>query len=155
MEAAINEVYLDAVYDTQEDVARGRKHCLNALAECWFDVEHKPILQKYQIALEKCGTERFDPGAEPFQSANDLELLRNALVHFKSEWDGAAGTHLKLEKRLRNRFAESQLRTHFRGKRAWFPHRCLGAGCARWACSSVRVLHEQFCVRVGTESLLG
>ncbi len=155
MEASINEIYLTAVDDALDEFARAPSRHAHALSERWKKVEQKPILEKHQIALEACGKHPFDEGSEPYQSARDLVQLRDALVHYKSEWDSDAGKHRRLEERLQNRFAESQLWAALRGKRAWFPYRCLGAGCANWACSVVRTLHIQFCARLGTEPVLG
>jgi hypothetical protein len=88
----------------------------------------------------------FDPGSEPFQSASDVVLLRNSLVHFKVEWTGDATASAKLEARLGRRFppnswaAPSQL---------FFPYRCVGAGAALWAYESIRDVLAAFFPRLG------
>ena len=44
------------------------------------------LLSKFQVALVCAGHERIHQGAEPFQSADVLIDLRDALVHFKPQW---------------------------------------------------------------------
>jgi hypothetical protein len=55
-----------------------------SLASVWSDaVDRQPILAKYQIALALAKREPFDTGTEPYQSAQALIELRNAIAHPK------------------------------------------------------------------------
>ena len=155
IEAGINETYqaaVDSVGQRELDLPQAKAKLLAVL---WNDVEQFPLLRKYQVALVACGKEPFDAGAEPYQSAQNLIRLRNALVHFKPEWDDDRGDHHKLEQRLKSRFEEAQTWKRRTGSRAWFPDRCLGAGCAKWACDSAQALHDEFCNRIGIDPVLG
>ena len=155
MEAGINEIYVTAVDEARDTTSSATVDCAQALSERWKDASKKPILQKHQVALEVCGKERFDEKSEPYQAARHLTQLRNALMHYKSEWDSDDGDHRKLEQNLRNRFPEAKLWAPMSSKRAWLPYGCLGAGCANWACSTARTMHEAFCARLGITSVLG
>jgi len=73
----------------------------------WDTIEEKPILTKYQLALTLCQKEKFDKGHNPYQDAHRLITLRNALVHYKPEWDTDLNEHKKLESYLSNRFLVS------------------------------------------------
>jgi hypothetical protein len=83
-------------------------------------------------------------GKEPYQSASSLVILRNAIIHFKPEWDDERRSHQTLEKRLSNLFRPSELTAQARGGMVWFPYKCLGAGCARWAIDTVIKFNQKF-----------
>src|SRR5262249_45431182 len=87
----------------------------------------------------------FKPGEDPYQSANNVIKLRDALVHYKPEWDDESGQHQNLENRLRAKFA---LNPYAPTGSLWFPHQCLGAGCANWAVAKTRSFSDEFCVRL-------
>ena len=155
IEAGINETYLTMADNVGRAVQQLPADKVRLLAILWDQVEPFPTLKKYQIALVACGQRPFDPGLEPYQSAQDLTRVRNALIHFKPEWDNDSGDHAKLEARLKNRFQETQTWKRAKGARKWFPDRCLGAGCAEWACNTAKSLHDEFCKRLGLKPVLG
>lgn len=97
-------------------------------------------LDRFQHFLDVKGKERFDRGRRPFQDIDLVRLVRNAIVHYRFEWDGD-GKHLSLETAVGSRFAENQLASP---NMLWFPHRCLGAGCARFATDSAVAFAEEF-----------
>lgn len=49
-------------------------------------MDRLPILEKYQMAIFLAGKEPLPEGREPYQPADLLIALRNALVHFRPEW---------------------------------------------------------------------
>ena len=73
---------------------------------------------------------------------DNLRRLRNALVHYKPEWDTELKEHRNLEDRLDGRFP---LNPYAHSNYAFFPKKCLGHGCAAWAVeTSVAFLEEFF-----------
>jgi hypothetical protein len=150
LEASINAFMPDA--DTNKipvdsvDSAAGR-----ALASMWQFVEKKPVLDKFQIALLVARRQMFDPGSPPCQDVALLVNLRNALVHFKPEWDDELRDHLRIEKQLRGKFPLNPFATDLE---PFFPKRCLGLGCANWAVHTSEQFMTEFYRRMGTEFLL-
>lgn len=114
------------------------------------------ILQKYQIGLALTGSSEFDEGSEPFQSARLLVELRNWLVHYEPTWEpvpahessGEFPPH-KLMRRLRGKFAENPL---CHKDAPFWPYKCLGAGCARWAAEAAHQLMDAFFERCDPKS---
>jgi hypothetical protein len=151
LEAAANEFFLD--------VAEGRRHVSHldakvraALASDWPQVERKSILSKYQAVLARVTTQEMDAGTEPYQGADGLVKLRNLLVHFKPEWDTNLIHHAKIETTLQGRFAECRW---FDSGNAFFPKRCLGYGCARWATETALAFAAEFSARISLAPILG
>ncbi len=146
LEACINEVYLDACDKNMQKLAGldGREASL--LAEWWIEIEPRPALLKYQHALLLLGREEFPRGLTPYQEADSLIRLRNALAHYKPEWDDSLDVHADLLARLTGKFALNPLAT---GAHLWFPHQCLGSGCAHWAVDTAEAFVREFCTRLG------
>lgn len=70
-----------------------------------------------------------------------LIKLRNALVHFKPEWDNEPDRHVNLEKLKKNFFSYSPF---YDEKSFFIPHRCLSASCASWAHKTAVAFIEYF-----------
>ncbi len=150
LEASINEFILDA--DTNRfspdafDIASGI-----ALSGLWECVEECSILVKYEIALATAHRELFRKGSAVYDNAKTLVDLRNALVHYKPEWDDSLDKHKSIEKHLKRRFRLNPLVDEFM---LFFPTRCLGHGCADWAVRTIQAFIKEFYRRMGTEELL-
>ncbi len=150
LEASINELYLQAADRSRDALESLTDEHMALLEALWPTVEWtRGILNKYQVALTACGKAPFDKGAEPWQSAAGLVRLRNALVHFKPEWRDEQREHKKLEELLSSRFPENALSQRAKGSMTWFQGRCLGAGCAMWACDTVTAFAAHFASRLG------
>ena len=148
LEAAINELFVDAVKHEAEDpepaptdpprpvdqLPRGGR---KLMAEMWpFDVDRLKILGKYDAALILNGKPKMDASTRPHQDVDALVALRNNLVHYEPR-DIAAGLALneeteRMARKLGDRgfapnpfFAESG--------NPYYPDKALGHGCARWA----------------------
>lgn len=121
---------------------------ISALAAIWdrTELESGKILEKYQPGLSVSEKQVFDKGALPYQDIDNLIKLRNALVHYRPEWDDEAKAHRKLQSRLRSKFP---LNPFVQESSLWFPHQCLGAGCAQWAVNASKELMFEFCSRMG------
>ena len=78
---------------------------------------------------------------ELYESAHDLVSLRNALVHFKPEWDDKQVEHTKLSSQLRKHFKPSAFIPNDPGlfPRAWASH-----DCTVWALNAVVRFVEHF-----------
>src|SRR5262249_11994705 len=137
------EVFLDAA-DGDREKLRGLKDTqIRALAGRSAEViGWSAVLRKYQTALDSCGVKEFDTKTEPYQSAEHVVKLRNALIHYHPEWDDEQGTHEDIEKRLKGRFPLNRLTG---SGHLWFPHQCLGSGCAKWAVERATEFMETFC----------
>ncbi|MEA1894385.1 MAG: hypothetical protein U9N36_04115 [Euryarchaeota archaeon] len=90
--------------------------------------------------------ETFDRGKAPYQEVNDLIKLRNALVHYKPEWDTDLKNHKGIEDRLKSRFTINPF-SHVND--AFFPKKCLGHGYAEWSVKSTITFIEDFYRRMG------
>jgi hypothetical protein len=143
LEALVNEVYLDTVdADTgSTDRLKGiGDDAIAAMRDRWNatpSVEREGILDKYKIALE-CAGKTMALGRDPAQSVKVLIDLRDALTHYKPEWQGD-DTELFAELRRRlpvnKRVAELN---------PWFPHQALSADCAEWACKNSVALAKEW-----------
>jgi hypothetical protein len=146
LEASINELYLSAIDQDRTNLPTFDHRLFQLFGQDWRDVEKYPILQKYQTALLLAGKDRFNQGGPPYQDADNLIRLRDSLVHYKPEWDDEAGQHQNLENRLRRKFT---LSPYAETGSLWFPHQCLGAGCAQWSAVTARDFSDEFCDRLG------
>lgn len=151
LEASINELYLEAVDINRTTLSTLTDPQFTILAELWPIVEQTQALGKFQIVLASCGCSRFDKGVEPFQGVDSLIKIRNALIHYRPEWDNELDEHKKIHNRVSNKFALNP----FTDKSSlWFPHQCLGAGCAKWGIGRVEQFIVEFCQRLGIPSRL-
>lgn len=152
LEASINELFLESVDRNQTSLAGVALDRLQLMATLWEEVDAFSMLNKYDIALVSCGKDPFAKGTEPYQSAKGVVDLRNALVHFKPEWGDELDRHSRLEQQLATRFPACALASQATGTMVWFPHKCLGAGCASWCIDSVVKFVSEFCTRLGIPS---
>ena len=153
LEAAINELFQKAIdKDPYVFLPEFDARLREAMAASWDDVEEFSILGKYQIALSLTGKQAFPKGESPYQEADDLVRLRNALVHYKPEWDTDLQEHKKIEDRLRSRnIPENPL---ISSGATYLPHRCLSHGLASWAVKSACAFYSQFVERMGLPKTL-
>jgi hypothetical protein len=125
LEALINELFIDPnralrpMLSDFETEFRGKG-----------GIEKWPILCKYQKALRMLGQPLLEPGAKPFQHASALIQLRNALVHYKPNWDPAKNKKVKLINALKGKFPCSPFANH---NADFVAMQCMSAGCCEWA----------------------
>jgi hypothetical protein len=133
LESAVNELLLHAVHGDTVVYPTWERQDFDLMSEFWSQLEEQraPTLRKVAVSLLVSRRKMFDKGSEPWQSADSLVQLRNALVHYKPEWNDELANHADLEARLRNKFPENPFAS---AGLVYFPHKCLGAGAARWAC---------------------
>ncbi|MGH7695849.1 MAG: hypothetical protein ACRENH_12750, partial [Gemmatimonadaceae bacterium] len=145
LEASINELYLELHGLKSGEGTRLPRRVLAVLGRFWSDIERAPVLHRYQVVLMVADAERFDERRAPFQDADSLMKLRDALVHFRPEGPETRRRLRTLEQRLRNRFEPSPLAP---ADSDWFPDQCLSAGSAEWAVQSADEFTGEFCTRM-------
>jgi hypothetical protein len=150
LEATINELFIDAQHKDPYTFEGADPEFAPLLAEVWEVIKRNPTLAKYQIALTLARKPPFDKGASPHQEAVFLIQLRNALVHYKPEWDTDQALHKTIERRLKSRFEPNPFTIP---TDAFFPKRCLGHGCAEWAVKSGEAFINEFFDRLGLATI--
>jgi hypothetical protein len=143
IEASINEFYLEAVDGNQTSLVGLTTQQMAMLAERWKNLERSQVLQKYQIALDICGKGKFTIDPELFQGTYGLVKMRNVLIHYRPEWDDELKEHKEVQTRLADLFPLNSLAS---AGSLWFPHQCLGAGCAQWAVTQAADFVTAFCI---------
>jgi hypothetical protein len=105
--------------------------------------DRSSVLNKYQLALSVSDGDPFDRNSSPYFDAESLFRLRDSLVNYLNfRPTGRRGLWRRLDGKFPlNPYAAPEAR--------WFPDRCLGAGCARWAVSTAEVFSDDFCRRMG------
>jgi hypothetical protein len=133
LEALVNEVFID----TADPALRSSglldgvpQNGVTAMSDKWTanpSAEREGILEKYKLAIKCVGAQQ-DFGREPAQSVRILIDLRDALTHYKPEWQGdSSSLFVDLRRKLpvNPRVAEVT---------PWFPYQALSADLAEWAC---------------------
>jgi hypothetical protein len=145
LEAIINEFHLNAADGAGPQLGKAAAMA-RRIADVWDTVERQSLLRKFQWVLEIAGCEPFETDRLPYADVKCLVELRNELVHYKPEWSHSMERGSRLEQRLRGKFDLNVLAApgmHF------LPYRCLGAGCARWAVTTVLAFTKGFDTRLG------
>ena len=147
METCINGIYLDACSKNRQKLKELDDQEIALLAEWWafLDERRAGTLFKYQHALLLVRKPKLPPGENIYQNAKSLIDLRNALTHYKPEWDDAK-IHETINNQLKGRFAVNPLAPD---AYLWFPEQCLGSGCAKWAVTTAEEFVRAFCERMG------
>lgn len=96
----------------------------------WELLEPKTPVEKFDMAVLLRDKSVLDRGTEPTQGVVVLTKVRNALTHFKPEWDNEQVEHAKLAKALSGRFAPSLF---LPSSESLFPRRWASAGACEWA----------------------
>ena len=144
LEALVNEVYLDAADPLLRSggLLEGiSDEAVTAMAERWNaeqSVEKQKTLAKFKIALE-CVGKKMDLGCEPAQSVKLLIDFRDALTHYKPQWQGDDPEPLFAELRKRVSVNDRVARLN-----PWFPHQALSADMAEWAWKTSLALAQQW-----------
>jgi hypothetical protein len=150
LEATINELFIDAENEHSPTFAGVDPMVPRLLTEYWEEIQGARILTKYQTALVLARKSKFDRGGSPYQEADRLIQLRNALVHYKPEWDTDQKKHKKIEDQLKDHFALNPFTVP---NDAFFPKKCLGHGCAEWAVKSGVAFIDGFFARLGLSTI--
>lgn len=154
LEASINELYADCL---EKPIFLGtlRKDAIERISvfsQSFKESKSGPtILEKYQLAFVCITGSRIDKGRNPFQDASLLVWFRNKLVHYQpvdvlvDPSNNDDYTH-EIEKKLSRKFPKNRLAS---SSQLFFPEKCLGYGCARWAVLSSSALFDQLNAAMG------
>jgi len=133
LECYPNELYFDPSYVG---------HGLSAAASERFAalVDRETVLEKFSIAQifqSGCALPKGDPVVHDVDS---LIRVRNALIHYRSEWAGQPREHAKLSARLAGKFSPSPFFT----SEPVFPRAWASRSFAEWEIRSVYVFLVSF-----------
>lgn len=147
--AAFLECTINGLYEGAKSAARKTKFH-KALTNVWIDAfERLPILAKYQLALTLARCDLFKTGEDPYQSAEAVIELRNAIAHPKEIIESKKNQQ-KLEKKLRARYKFGIQRENCND---FFPDRCLSAHCAIWSARATIHFSTEFKRRLPSNCL--
>ncbi len=150
LEAMVNEIYLSAV-DGEPSSPFTDFVQTEAMASAWRESARWSLIQKFDRALEVSGRPAYRKTDRLRGDVDNLIHLRNSLVHYQPEWDSNLKRHKEVERRLVGKFRES---VYSQLNQTFFPHRCLGGGCARWAVDVAKDFALDFRTKLGlTEAL--
>jgi hypothetical protein len=160
LESLVNEVFQDAADDTAGQVSLRigplGERAIALMGEFWNASEqggrYIGVLDKFQMALLFAEKQKLDRGANPYQDAKLLVDIRNKLVHFRPAWR-TPSEETQLEQVLKTKFPENALLAG--SGNSWFPHKCLGAGCAQWSWRTARALADEWTERLGITRFYG
>jgi hypothetical protein len=156
LEATVNEFFQDA-HDEHNLTGDGylaplSVETIRAMAATWRGTDEGSklnALEKWQLLRIFAGREPLDRGSAPYQDAQLVMQLRNAILHYRPESIAADEPH-RMEARLKGKFAENRL---MQGSgNAWWPSHCLGHGCAEWAARSALAFADQICGDLGIKA---
>jgi hypothetical protein len=157
LEATINELFADLAEGSTDHWSQLPEETSSVMAEMWRRgvprTARYPILEKYDIALALARKPPLSRGEQPYQDADALIAIRNALVHYEPSWEVAThqpaeGERHKFEKRLSGRFHRNPLTGE--GNPFW-PDKCLSYGCCDWAVRTALALADECSRRLGIE----
>src|SRR5574341_2442300 len=151
LEAAINEIFCDASDSHPENLKEIDAGVISLMAKLWARGVPRTasynILEKYEIALDIAGKSKFETSKKPYQDIQLLSELRNALVHYETEWIVGQmddrplyPAARKLGRKLRGKFNINPLTGE---GNPFYPDKCLGHGCAAWAVLSSIVFADE------------
>jgi hypothetical protein len=132
------EAYANEIFSDRETMFP----CFSAplLDNLWATYERQQSVEKFKLALLLRDKPAFDEGASAYKNMEILIDLRNALVHFKPEWDTEAHQHEKLSRKLEGKFPPSPFLTD----NLIFPRRWATHAGTRWAVQSCLDFVQEF-----------
>lgn len=141
LEAAINELLSAIINLDTTNAPKCDEKVIDLLKNKWKQIDRLPTLSKYKNVLSLLGKPDYDWNQELHTNIQAVIMLRACLVHYRPEWDDEKGKHHELEKLLSGRF---ELNPFAKTSTLWFPHHCLGAGCASWTVNTVDVFYQEY-----------
>jgi hypothetical protein len=152
LEAYINELFIEAETYFPE-YRRGASAELWDLL--WKRVERDNTLDKYQLALDLKKLDRFGKDKKStidvtYAAASALIDVRNALMHFKPQWDDEEKLHRQLTNRLRNLGIPTS--PFMPAGTQHFPTAFMSHATAKWAVTTSLQFTAAFSQRAGLEN---
>jgi hypothetical protein len=114
-------------------------------------IDKQSTLDRFEIILAILQKTPIDRGRNPFQSADLLVGLRNHITHYKSAWTDELERVSLLTRLECLRLSPPPFTSKDQN---FFPHRCLGAACGKWAVKSAAEFIDVFYQRLGIASRL-
>ena len=151
LEATINELFADAA-DHRDRLAGLALAAREVLTDAWArpEVRRGPTVDKYAVAFQAIRGEPLNSGQGACQTAELVLSLRNKLVHYAPEWAPSAceGGRRPPDEPMGALRGKFPLHARYRdtGNPFW-PLKCLGSGCARWAVVSAVAFVDEFSAR--------
>lgn len=155
LEATINEIFADTVDHPDGELASHlTADTKQLMANMWKRgiprTAHYDIIEKFQIALTLARQSLLDVGRSPFQGVQTLIIIRNNLIHYEPVWTSVEAE--KAHKRILNlqqekKFPFNPLITA--SGNPFYPDKCLGYRCAKWAVKNSMQFAEVFYSRMG------
>ena len=133
LEAYANEVFSDRVKIFSA-------FSVDLLNNLWGTYKWKPVLEKFELALLLLRKPKSD-GESSYQDVKVLIDLRNALTHFKPEFENEANQHKEISDKLISKFIPSPF---FQTDPLLFPRRWASHGCTVWAVQSAMAFAKEF-----------
>jgi len=135
LESTVLELFTDICDDGQRVEELDPEFCrkvqvLDAYADDFLN--GLSTIEKFQLALDLDGSQRFDTGAQPYQDAYLLKQLRNYLLHHEPD---SVQAHPQLENPPTSVARGLQTKGFDRNPLMtgpFFPNQCLSHGCAAW-----------------------
>lgn len=100
------------------------------------------IISKFDLFLYAKTRVRLDKSIKPVQNLSALIDLRNAITHYKPEWESNAKNNARISSKLKGKFKPTTLFPA--GNEGIFPRRWASASCTQWAVQSVLSFTREF-----------
>ena len=154
LEATINELFSDTVDNPySEQVQQLDTNTRQLMADMWkLGVPNNKAIQKYQIALTLARKQTFVLGVSPAQDIPTIIKIRNDLIHYEPSWVSTLEQNIVVDTsnyqalQKEKKFAINPL--YAGTQNPFFPDKCLGHGCAKWAVDSSIKFIEEFYSRM-------
>ena len=137
--AASLEAYANELFFERDTVFPG--YTSDLLNKLWETYERKTPQKKFDFALLLRKSPTLDWGKPPCQDVKALIDLRDALMHYKPEWDNEADRHQKISDLLRYKFDPSPFPND---DPLIFPLRWASHSCTKWAVKSAVEFTNEF-----------
>lgn len=160
LEATINELICDIV--DKENRVNFISDCnKKTIIDAWLkknSLDRNRVIYKYQFILRTLSCETFDESSSLCQNILTIIEMRNALIHFKPEWNSiyspfiteSENQHLLTEK-MQGKFELSVFFKDFGNP--FFPNKCIGYGCSKWAIDNVLMFTDEFHRKIGIQPI--
>ncbi len=144
MSAAGLEAYANEFFQDHLELFSGGGS--GGTAVSWAKYQNKRPLEKYEFTLDRLAREPIDQATTVYQDTAALIKLRNALTHFKPEWEDERVAHAKVAADLQGRFENSRF---FPAPQPLFPRAWVSHSCTSWAVRCVVAFIMEFDRRAG------
>ena len=125
------EAYVNELFSDRDTIFPG--YSTDLLSDLWETYERKPMLGKFDFALRLLHKPALNGGARPRQDIQVLVKLRDALMHFKPEWENEADQHKDLSEKLHSKIGSTPFLPE---PELLFPRRWASHSCTAWAVHS-------------------